>query len=93
MAVSVSLTWYSSWTPPKGLKSYLYLSTLMWAQSKLSAALRLASPVDSNTVIPLDCIRIAEDVGYVVGEEERCLETMGRTGSNSRADGSSQARI
>lgn len=93
MAASVSLTWYSSWTPPKGLKSYLYLSTLMWEQSKVTAALRLASPVDSNSVIPLDCIRMAEEVGYVVGEEERCLETMGWTVSNSRADGSSQAGI
>lgn len=69
------MTWYSSWTPPKGLKSYLYLSMLMWAQSKLSAALKLASPVDSSSVIPPGCIRMVESRRYVVGEgEERRLD-------------------
>lgn len=38
---TVSSMWCSSWTPPSGLRSYLYPSALMWAQSKPVAETRL----------------------------------------------------
>lgn len=65
----------------------------MWEQSKVSAALRLGSTEDSSSVTPLDCIRMARDVGCVVWGGEERVRLLGRTGSDSGAGGSSQACI